>query len=317
MRNYSIDTLKFFCAILVILIHVDPPQEPYVYYYDQLIRCAVPVFFMISGYLLMGDSLENRLIKSIKKVTVILLCSTLFYAIVLCLFNIRPLSAFLPSFEEVYRFLLFNHNPYCWHLWYLSAYIYVLIICLIINKLKLLSCSFVLIPLLLITCLLFGKYSFVISASFPLMYSRNFLFTGLPFFLLGIFCNKYEQKNNISRTLFSLVILSFLVVFVENKFLLYEEEYRLIGDIYINSIFISLLLFLIFITIPLKRDNLFSTIGRKDSLYIYILHPFWIIFFDYINIYIAIPWNKAIYSVVITICTLLMIYVLRALRIIK
>ena len=175
---------------------------------------------------------------------------------------------------------------------------------------------FVLIPLLLITCLLFGKYSFVISASFPLMYSRNFLFTGLPFFLIGILCSKYEQKINISRTLFSLVILSFLVVFVENNFLLYEE-YRLIGDIYINSIFISLLLFLIFITIPLKRDNLFSKIGRKDSLYIYILHPFWIIFFDYVNLYVPIHWNKLIYSVVIIICTLLMIYVLRALKVIR
>lgn len=316
MRNYSIDTLKFFCAILVVLIHVDAPPIPYVYYYDQLIRCAVPIFFMISGYLLMGDCFGKRIVKTIKKVAIILLWSTLFYAVVLYLFNIRPLSTFLPSFEELYRFLLFNHNPYCWHLWYLAAYIYVLIICLIISRSKLLSYSFVLIPILLVSCLLLGKYSFVISASFPLMYSRNFLFTGFPFFLLGMLFSKYEQRIDIGRILLPFVIISFFVFFIENKFLLHEE-YRLIGDIYINTIFISLIFFQLFISFPLKQDNLFSKIGRKDSLYIYILHPFWILFFDYINSYIPITWNKVVYPIVIIICTLIMIYVLRALRIIK
>lgn len=48
-RNYSIDVLKFICAVLVVIIHTE-------WNYQQLVlpiaKCAVPCFFIISGYLL-------------------------------------------------------------------------------------------------------------------------------------------------------------------------------------------------------------------------------------------------------------------------
>lgn len=45
-RNYSIDILKFICAILVVFLHTDCVYHDYIL---PLTRCAVPCFFMISG----------------------------------------------------------------------------------------------------------------------------------------------------------------------------------------------------------------------------------------------------------------------------
>ena len=48
-RLYNIDSLKFLCAVLVIFLHVRTPYQEYIL---PLTRCAVPCFFMISGYLI-------------------------------------------------------------------------------------------------------------------------------------------------------------------------------------------------------------------------------------------------------------------------
>ena len=47
-RNYSIDILKFICATLVVFLHTKCAYQDIVL---PLTRCAVPCFFMISGYL--------------------------------------------------------------------------------------------------------------------------------------------------------------------------------------------------------------------------------------------------------------------------
>ena len=49
MRNSTVDILKAICAMLVVLLHVETPLA---HYYQPLMRCAVPCFFMISGYML-------------------------------------------------------------------------------------------------------------------------------------------------------------------------------------------------------------------------------------------------------------------------
>lgn len=47
-RLYNIDSLKFLCAFLVVLIHMHTPYQESIM---PLTRCAVPCFFIISGYM--------------------------------------------------------------------------------------------------------------------------------------------------------------------------------------------------------------------------------------------------------------------------
>lgn len=76
MRNYSFDTLKFICAIFVIFIHT-PQPELWNNYITPIIRCAVPIFFMISGYYTYGKknlipTIHKRIIYLIKIFVIIL-----------------------------------------------------------------------------------------------------------------------------------------------------------------------------------------------------------------------------------------------------
>ena len=49
MRNHSFDILKLFLALLVVFIHIHVPWRDSIL---PLTRCAVPCFFMISGFFL-------------------------------------------------------------------------------------------------------------------------------------------------------------------------------------------------------------------------------------------------------------------------
>lgn len=134
-RNYSIDILKFICAILVVFLHTDCVYHDYIL---PLTRCAVPCFFMISGYLLFndGDIEISRLKRSTRNILHIIVWSTLLFACYKEAVAIHQGSVYIPSLRELFNFIVLNENPFGGHLWYLGAYLYVLLIAMIISKYK-------------------------------------------------------------------------------------------------------------------------------------------------------------------------------------
>lgn len=185
MRNYSIDALKFICAVLIVFLHV---PGRFCSYYLPVTRCAVPCFFIISGYFLMGENMGERMKKGSIRMFKLMLGSSLLFAIVLFVTHHLKLESIIPSTEKIIDFVLLNDNPWGFHLWYLGAYLYVLLICILIDKYKKWHIAFMMTPILLITDLIMGKYSLLImNREFPYIYVRNFLFVGLPYFLIGAY----------------------------------------------------------------------------------------------------------------------------------
>lgn len=269
IRNNSIDALKLFCAFLVVVIHFD--DTPIYRFTEPLTRIAVPCFFAISGYFLYGEdyiSIRNRTSRHIKKVFVLLLVCSLLYAIK----NKLAYGYYFAWFDFVSIFM-FNDNPTALHLWYLSAYLYVLLIywCLVpamyhdwLKKL------FPYLTLLIIGAIFLGKYSFVVNSVYPLIYSRNFLFTGLPCFVIGIMVARYQSKLVNIKNLLWLIIGLLLVNIIESE-VLQMFDVGVVGDIYITTIPLTVL----FLSLSLSSylpNNIFSEWGRKYSLYIYVYH---------------------------------------------
>ncbi len=132
-RNHSIDCLKALCAFFVVVIHGTIFGKEY---FEPVTRCAVPCFFIISGWFIYSADLgkmRERLMKSIKRVGWILLWSTVLFAVV------KLGSCYLHDDFSCWRgsikyFLLFNPNPFYYHLWYLAAYLYVLIIVFLLAR---------------------------------------------------------------------------------------------------------------------------------------------------------------------------------------
>ena len=197
-RNYSIDLLKLLCAFMVVVIHADWTYKQAVM---PIMRVAVPCFFIISGYFICLDNnkIDERLSRSIWSIFKILIWSTLLFAV------IREVVAlyghgtfFVPSVHDIAIFIIFNENPFAGHLWYIGAYLYVLLAIKLVNKLNLWKFLFCITPILLLCDLAFGKYSFLLfNKGFEYYYSRNFLFVGIPYFSIGA----YLQKKNICNAL--------------------------------------------------------------------------------------------------------------------
>lgn len=195
-RNEGLDALKFVAAVLIVLLHVDSPWHEWIL---PLTRCAVPVFFMISGYFLYDASSEKfsaRIRRQIPKILRITIWATL-------LFSIIPIAKclYLGDFTSIVNtkvfvnWVLFNESPFGFHLWYLWAYVYVLLIALVFCRFKCMKMAFILIPILLAGDLLLGKYSLLVfGRTFDFLWCRNFLFVGLPYFFLGALIKRISDK---------------------------------------------------------------------------------------------------------------------------
>ena len=163
------------------------------------------------------------------------------------------------------------------HLWYIHAYLYVLIIFWLVNKYNLYKLLLYATPILIIVGLYLGKYHEIITGhNNSLYYSRNFLFTGLPFFTLGVFIKKNEKFINryISRNIAIAGIIVFLIIGSVEEFTL--GLYNKTGDLYISTTFTATAIFTLFLKINCDKENFISKIGRNDCLYVYILHVFFL-----------------------------------------
>lgn len=111
----------------------------------------------------------------------------------------------MPSFKQWVFFLIFNENPFAGHLWYLGAYLYVLLIMVAVDKYNLWKYMLWFTPLLLMGDLVLGKYSLLLlGKEYPFVYVRNFLFVGIPYFMLGIWFKKHFGKLlKINRYIYS------------------------------------------------------------------------------------------------------------------
>ena len=268
MRNYSLDTLKIICAICVIYIHT-PKPEILSDYITPIIRCAVPIFFMISGYFTYGKTnLNNTLRRRIVEQLKIFAWALALYFIVFLIKDGKGALNYISSLATPV-FFMFNFIKCGEHLWYILAYIYVLVIMLFVEKYNLYKLLFYMTPVLLTVALLAGSYSeILIGRSLPACYTRNFLFTGLPFFTLGMMVKSIRYKIPISALITFCTIFYIFGIFENTKMNLSNSE------LFLSTPFLAVAIFVLFLNINQIKDNIFSKTGREDGLYIYVLHFF-------------------------------------------
>lgn len=263
-RNHAIDSLKFICAILVIFIHCEYP------YKEKLLPItdvAVPLFFAISGYFVFGI---KRSWGRIERIVKIFLWSAILYLLKTEVFQLLiSHKLWLPTWKNILDFIIFNDVVFSIHLWYLAAYIYILLIVYLIDKYSIwhLTGYFVM-PLLLIGG--FIKYSILDICPNDIQYYRNAYFYGLPYFILGGFVKKYVdvKLTKYSRWVILPIIMGLVLI-----------RYELIGVnltiIILKEIDLVLLVFCVLVFTVISRQTnytILSKLGYKYSLYIYIFH---------------------------------------------
>lgn len=258
-RKDSIDFLRAACAFLVVCIHIPFPGI-FGEYFVALARIAVPAFFMISGYFYEPEKIN----KQIKKAFVLVVIGNIVYFIWDLICGFISGNMFSISFRECVIFLLFNVSPFGGHLWYLGAYLYVLLIVKYCNK-KFLYYS---IPLLLLADLILGKYSLLLfHQEIPYVIVRNFIFVGIPYYSIGLLMN--EKKFRISK----LGIPFFSLTTIVERYFLISVGANAIRDHYISTTFLSIAVFSFALDYKHTVNGMIAKIGREYSTWIYIIHP--------------------------------------------
>ena len=317
-RHDGLDFAKFLCAFAIISIHTRYSGKIYI---EPLTRFAVPVFFMITGYFYASIKNRNREWEQIKKTVVLLVYSSLLYFIWNIVQCIRLDESLLDHFYSLLNmkrwimFVFFNESLFSEHLWYLGALLYALVMILLVDKFSNRKKLYKLIPFLLASNIVLGNYSTMLfGVRLPLILTRNFLFCGLPFFLLGDALR--EKQHTLKRKqLSALVICSVLLTIAENVFLINQEN-PFNADCFIATPFLAYSLFLLFLEdrrvseTPLLRN--IAQLGKRTSTAIYIIHPIVITIVGELVEFAGgyFPYVKSVYHyiaplVILVICTAL------------
>lgn len=273
LRNHTLDVTKLLAAFLVVFIHV-PFHGVFGEIVVHLSRVAVPIFFMTSGYFAYKNT-ENTLLRKAKKLVGILLFAIILYNLIdaaLAFFDGGTkgvLDHFLGiSYMDCLKLAVFNLPPFSTRLWFLFALIYVYLLHLLFNKLKFSNAViFVFSLCALAVHFLLGDVLPAFGVDIPDYAGRNFLLFGYPFFCLGLFFRRNEEK--ILQTSPKILILCALLGCVLS---LAPMFYTSVSQISIGTL---LLLFAIFVFSLQKADLTYPSWVLalcECSLGIYIFH---------------------------------------------
>jgi len=271
-RTSSLDVMKCFAAFCVVWIHYGSG------WLSPIVRCAVPIFFVITGYYYPMMVEKGNFWKHIRKLLVMVLCASALYGIVTLLVQIRhnTLQEWMTNnfrFKNIIRLLVLDDDMFGFHLWYFYAVLYDLVIFYLADKWRLTKWLRYATPLLLL-------FHFV--ANFTPWYGlfRNFLFMGLPCMMIGR-CIR-EGKD---QAFCFLAKQSYLWIYTFGSLLMIAGEMWLLSYMYpdkadkgIRNMFVfTLPLLLPYFYWALRHTSfgegsLWATIGRKYSAYIYIFH---------------------------------------------
>lgn len=269
----ALDLIRIIASFFVVIVHVHFPR-PYLHASMAVARFAVPVFFMISGYFLFSssDSKEtklSRIRKTFRKITVLTLVSILLYTVsnsIVCL--IKGQGIFNWFFSKMnttvlLELLIYNRTEFlCSMIWYLPAFLYALVIIHLLVKYDKLKISYYLIPVLLILNIIMGE---VLKLDW--YYQGNWLFTALPFVLTGRVFREYPKtKARISTLTLWMLLIAGVIITINESF--YFEGKLL----YIGTIFTTVSLFMIGLGSERKWPSAITLIGRKITMYIFIIH---------------------------------------------
>lgn len=283
-RNYGLDLLKTVCAFFIICIHASFPGLAGDIF-TPLTRIAVPLFFMITGFYYSRTKERQKEKKQISKIFKLFISANilyLFWSLAITLISGESITMFISnsfSVKSILQFVLFNESPFGAHLWYLGAILYVLIIIFLFEKKWHRQKLYPLIPVLLLFDLVLGKYSLLLfGQSVPYFLIRNFLFVGLPYFLIGDMLNtrniKIKPKNSL------LLSIVFIITTLTERFLLGYFNVNAVRDHYISTTLLAMSVFLLAVHFDKKRNKKIYDglcyIGANLSSDIYILHPIFI-----------------------------------------
>jgi surface polysaccharide O-acyltransferase-like enzyme len=271
---------------------------------NAMARFAVPFFFMISGYYCFGknnQSIKKKIYKLLK-ITVTACLVYMIYQIVQVLPDYQAVKNLFSNWftiKSILKLSIFNGVTMASHLWFMIALLSCYILMLCISKTKGIKAAYIVFFLFLVLHLIIQFIAHYYNKESYYLICRNFWFTGAPFFLLGHYMHKNQDKfiRISNKTLFAMIVVGEILSVVS----IYAWGMK---EIYAGTIVAVIAIFCFSLKYPqiFSNTKLMTTLKSDYTSFIYIYHPL-VISVLFISIVPNIAWSKEFqYIIPIFVC---------------
>ena len=266
--------MKFFCIVAIVCIHLAHFSGSRLgIIINTLCRVALPLIFICSGYLFLSKFSKEHGKKYFYKMLKLFIISNILYLVLLIFINILFHNGIRSTIYYYFSNLKIKDFYYGdglieFHLWYLTAMVLIVPILYFTVKYNLINKMLILSGILNIL-------GIFIYNSGHLKNNRDIIFFALFYCTLGMYLNSREEiikeklKNKINWIYILFIFLFTLTSLIER--FIYDSAFIKTGDIYISTMPLSILIFILCIIKVKENDNIFCKIGRK-SFGIYVIH---------------------------------------------
>lgn len=284
VRHTHLDVLRIFAAVSVLLLHVVTPYlTSYVnygrplwwitMYLSELTRTGVPLFFMISGFLLLSSPSTADFSSFYKKRFTKLLPPFLAWNVIYYLY--ARISGGLPLFDpEFFRQLFKTGTSY--HLWYLYSiallYLFLPFFKRIVDHTSGRALAFFFV-LVLFQPTLKPFINTILSGHFYIRFAEDGIVGYFGYTLLGYLLGRYRLPKPARLTVYAAGILSFLLFpIVSGNAILQNGDYTWAGGYTLNHYLEAAALFVF--AAEAFRNRTFERLHTLSSLTfsVYLMH---------------------------------------------
>lgn len=268
-RNVTLDYFKIILSILIITIHIYYPYQTgqfYIGWYipEGIARIGVPFFFLVNGYYF-ANKIGN--FNSVKKYLIHLLIIYTTWFIIYLKHSLERSDQFYIISDFRLDLLLEKYLDGIFHLWYLPALFFGIMLLIFLKKIIKKDSAILLISIVLYTL---GCILQLMKTDYSLF--RNGLFFGFPFIAIGYYLRGIDLKKIKNQYLVILVILFLISLSIEST---YAMKIVFRKDLYFSLIFLVPTIFLLLLKHSKYKspNKYYEYIGSLSSA-IYFSHMF-------------------------------------------
>jgi len=271
INNYNtcLDFIKGLACICVVFMHCEFPGKTGIIV-QAMSRFCVPFFFMVSGFFCYyhdGGGYDNSISRrKTDHIIRIVIWSSLFYL----LFAFVLKGSYIVTRNDILSFVFFN-QPFIivGQLWFLFALLYDYLAVGFIWKYDKITLFYWISAVLIVIYICLAQGAHLCGVKIQNMYYRNWLIEGLPFFFAGHWIHAHQDKIKISDKMIVFIILvSTLLCLVERKIMGRDFGVNIMTFPQVFALFIYA------VNYPDRHRGAIQEIGKRYSMWIYILHPF-------------------------------------------
>lgn len=294
--NYRLFLYQLIFASLVIFVHISFDTHDYLF--DSIGRATVLLFFMVSSFFYCQHlekedyRYKSTLFRCLRLIIIEAIVFVIYFGISLIYNAINKTNP--PLFSEFSFANIDNYfNKYCPKLsfmWFFHSLILCYLTFPLIYKIKFFhKKNSVWIAVAVLVCAYIfrffaGKYDLGFFSYYES--TRNFIITGTPCFLIGLYVYEHKDEINIYKNL-SHPLFAALVIFLFGTTMLEAYVFNILGssvnEFYLSSIALALIVFMHGVKYPVSKTGefLYKFTGKEGITFIYAFHRMLIVYYPF------------------------------------